>query len=476
MRLFRYIAPALLAFLASGDAEAQQASLTERAVEAKAENGSTAKLKISGYTSLPIGTQARYSTEIQGRGIERAVFVVGVNKFEGSISQSKASANVYEVVPIGERERQFAWIRPEQASRILDESTIADFPSWVTDPGYEKTICFIEKPLDQDVRALVARVPVDVYRDGGIKVYSGVTINGRKLNLSEDLPVDVRETLPRLVNSKRLESAEGFGWVKQQPYTESFILLSGSSFDLFYQSMGDKDVLSTDPVRMLSVSGTRVLAEKEGKLCTADLDFTRGRPVTVNWTQIVDRGSISKVFLSPPGDSILYLRDGILYRMPIGGSETLASYLHIDTDENWVPWSGGESLVFPAQGDLWEADNRGTRRLTETSEIESGPQASPRNRNLSFILNSQIWIRQTGGQRQLTQGQGEIKYSWAPRDDFLAYSRGGRIFVVKTDTGEASDVTPSAHDFFEGPIFSPDERQILCRGRNGLYVIGLSRQ
>jgi TolB protein len=134
--------------------------------------------------------------------------------------------------------------------------------------------------------------------------------------------------------------------------------------------------------------------------------------------------------------------------------------------------------------------NRQTRRLTDTTAIDTGPSYSPDGRAIVFESDregtQQIYVMNADGSGQSRISFGEGRYStpvWSPRGDYIAFTKqlDGRflIGVMKPDGSGERILTSGFHN--EGPTWAPNGRVLMffrdSQGSGGgpkLYSVDLT--
>ena len=155
------------------------------------------------------------------------------------------------------------------------------------------------------------------------------------------------------------------------------------------------------------------------------------------------------------GDSIVYVssRDGDseIYR-----DDTRLTAFHRD-DWEATPSPDGSMIAFLSDREgtariyLMNADGTNLRRLTTHTGEESAPTWSADGKQLAYVMNNQVWVRDVARNRDRAitpPGATELEPSFSPDGRWLAVSRergdGNEVWAVPLDAGEPVLVAQNA--------------------------------
>ncbi len=225
-----------------------------------------------------------------------------------------------------------------------------------------------------------------------------------------------------------------------------------------------------------------------------------GAPVSVSEAQPVTSGNqlIEEVAVSPDGKWLAFdsNRGGNqnLYRMPITGGEAqqLTTQPGGDFCPSWSP--DGREIAFHSLRSgtrgiyVVSADGRSVSRVIDEPSQDRCPDWSPDGTRLVFssdktgsdelyIISREADGSEWGEPRQLTTA-GFGQPSWSPDGRLIAFRRGGAIWVMPPEGGDARLIIRNPHPGrpFEGPVWSPDGRLLYYRafgadGYSGIWSI-----
>jgi dipeptidyl aminopeptidase/acylaminoacyl peptidase len=94
----------------------------------------------------------------------------------------------------------------------------------------------------------------------------------------------------------------------------------------------------------------------------------------------------------------------------------------------------------------------------------------------AFVAGSNLFVLSPDGSRRRLTRRGGTDPSWSPRGRWIAFTRGGQIWVVRSQGGRAQQLTKKGG---ERPVWSPDGRQIafVRQARDGgRYLWVLNRR
>lgn len=270
--------------------------------------------------------------------------------------------------------------------------------------------------------------------------------------------------------------------------------------DLVYAADGKIRRLSTaDGGAPETIPMSVELAYRRPPVRTSELRTDREGPQPV-------RG-IVRPSVSPDGTRLLYAALGDIWIAPLDGSEAPLPVTRdewLDTDPVWLP--DGQTVIFASDRggtmDLWEkrlgsAPGAGMIQLTARLGAETHPSVSPDGSRLAWLDeqgNLHVSPREADpadaeGDEPLLRGTRGLGIpSWSPDGETVAiatlarYSsrfREGRnrIALVSTSSGETRLLEEPATSFGtrdgDGPVFSPDGRNLAFAWDGGLAVLPL---
>jgi TolB protein len=162
----------------------------------------------------------------------------------------------------------------------------------------------------------------------------------------------------------------------------------------------------------------------------------------------------------------------------IGEAGALGGYVAGDTTVSWS--SGGDSLVFgrnEESGDhLYRIsfDGSGLERLSDHSDGDWAPSASPRDGRLAFTRfddqsgGIDLFVAAPDGsdaRRLADTPDAEDDPAWSPNGRLIAFVRGstdwGDLYVITADGGEVRRLTRTPLVPEQRPSWSPDGRRIV---------------
>ena len=191
---------------------------------------------------------------------------------------------------------------------------------------------------------------------------------------------------------------------------------------------------------------------------------------------------------SPDGKSIAFasLRDGNgeIYVMGADGSGPVNLTLHgaWDADPAWSPDGGRIAFVSDRNGDVevWpgthlntdvfvmNADGSGVEQVTHDalSKSAEGPVWSPDGSSIAFSRSEimGIFVLELSSKevRHISEDRWAWSPSWSPDGRWIAHiGRGGTVWVMAADGGEARQLTFGVEFWDEAPTWSPDGTRIV---------------
>ena len=268
-----------------------------------------------------------------------------------------------------------------------------------------------------------------------------------------------------------------------------FVSNHAGSMDLWQQPMGEDGRPEGDPQPVTIGLGIRSAAFSYDR---QQLAYSKGRRVTNLWRVPIladraatwadakqvtfDQAFIEFIDVSPDGQYLLFDSDRLgnadLWKLRIeeGEMQQLTSDPAADWDPRWSP--DGKEVVFysdrSGNRDIWimPASGGPARQLTHDEATELFPAWSPNGREIAFSSwkvrgEHDIWVipAEGGDPRRVTRGS---RPEWSPDGRWLAFSRDGRVWRIRSQGGEAEQLT-------QGPgskqRWTPDGERIYFKGR-----------
>jgi|GEM_PF-1707674 len=220
--------------------------------------------------------------------------------------------------------------------------------------------------------------------------------------------------------------------------------------------------------------------DQEGAIYRIDLNNGTEEPLTISGSEIYS------LTLSPDGSQIAYLRDDVIYSVPIDGNESveISSDYQYPSNITWSP-DGSQIAVLTYTGvsehDLYvmDADGSNSRLLVSDSGEIREVQWSPDSTQLLFIANVEYGYAATLGLVTVETGEvatysnnegvfesiiGITSLAWSPDGTYIAFSSLHTddycmcIYVVDSEFSEIQRITNvTAQDFVSG--WRPQEQE-----------------
>jgi Tol biopolymer transport system component len=305
-----------------------------------------------------------------------------------------------------------------------------------------------------------------------------------------------------------------------------FSVLPGGGFNAVGQThlmLGDREIANGEdyfPFRAQWLSADEFLYPADGLIKKRSLRTGRAETIAFSATLRVTPASYTRKkrefdsdapqpvkgiihpVMSPDGRQIAFAALGDIWTMTMGAKpQRLTDDEFVDTDPSWSP--DGTKIAFSSDRaggmDVWVRDLKTGRdqRISRLSNADMAAAWSPDGKSIAFVSNAdfeqgEVYVVPAEGgepQRVHERSFGVGYPSWSPDSRFLItpsfkpYStrfREGMNYytVIPSVSGPSRLVVPAQHlpigkRAGDGPVWSPDGRQIAFVANDLLYVMGV---
>ncbi|MCI0701540.1 MAG: S41 family peptidase [Planctomycetia bacterium] len=214
--------------------------------------------------------------------------------------------------------------------------------------------------------------------------------------------------------------------------------------------------------------------------------------------------SATEYALSPDESHAVLVIHGQLFltRVPSGGKSTrLTDHAFADSNPSWSP--DGKKILFasdrsgvvdlymlepddPEHPELTRAHKFKTKKLTDNGGEEIGASFSPKGDRIAFTRGGKLWLMKPDGsdQKVLVDAQKVLDYDWSPDGKHIAFCRmdgsfSAEIYIVPVD-GSAAPVNVTRYATFNSDLsWSKTNGKLayvgLRRGTYSMHVISLQK-